>query len=288
MQQGQNARVGTAEVEMQLPLAWVSIVRYSWTDPVELCVYPTTYRLDLSPGPRRTKGGGVSLSESWGRHEFKPIGELFLIAPGQVVRARPQSGQSSSIVCEFDSNSVDAWFDGDKTWNHSCLHAALDIGSPILRTSLRRIGDELRNPGFASEAICELLASQAVIDLVRYFKSATRTPAAGGLSSWRLRLIDERLAEVGAAPKLSELAALCKISVRQLTRSFRESRGCSIGDYIAQQRLNQAKRMLASGSSVKEIAYRLGFTSPGIFSTAFRRAIGETPRQFRERTGRRA
>jgi AraC family transcriptional regulator len=288
MQQGQNARVGTPEVEIQLPLARLSIVRYIWTNPTEFCVYPTAYRLDLSPGSRPATGGGVCFNESSGRHQFKPIGELFLLAPGQAVRARVQCGQSSSIVCEFDSTCVDAWFDGDKTWTNSCLRAARNIASPTLRTSLRRIGEELRNPGFASVAICELLASQAVIDLVRYFKSDLQTHAVGGLPSWKLRLIDERLAEVGAAPTLSELAALCKISVRQLTRGFRESRGCSIGEHIAQKRLNYARHMLATGASVKEIAYQLGFTLPGVFSTAFRRATGETPRQFRERTGRRA
>jgi AraC family transcriptional regulator len=228
MQQGQNARVGTTEVEMQLPLARLSIVHYNWTSPTELCVYPTVYRLDLSPRPRRIKGGGVCLSESWGRHQFKPIGALFLIAPGEVVRARVNCGQSSSIVCEFDSTSVDAWFDGDKTWTSSRLHMALDIASPTLCTSLRRIGDELRNPGFASEAICELLASQAVIDLVRYFKSAAETHTTGGLPGWKLRLIDERLAEGGAAPKLSELARAVGAQLATTSRrsGSTKPRGC--------------------------------------------------------------
>lgn len=86
----------------------------------------------------------------------------------------------------------------------------MDIASPALHTSLRRIGDEMRNPGFASAAICELLATQAVIDLARYFKSAMETRATGGLPGWKLRLIDERRAAAGAAPTLGELAGLSK------------------------------------------------------------------------------
>jgi AraC family transcriptional regulator len=69
--------------------------------------------------------------------------------------------------------------------------------------------------------------------------------------------------------------------VRQLTRGFRASRGCSIGDYIASRRLDHAKQLLATGQSVKAIAYSLGFASPSSFCFAFRRATGQTPREFR-------
>jgi AraC family transcriptional regulator len=52
---------------------------------------------------------------------------------------------------------------------------------------------------------------------------------------------------------------------------------------VANNRLEHAKRMLAGDQSVKAIAYSLGFSSPSSFSYAFRRVLGETPRQFRQR-----
>jgi len=108
------------------------------------------------------------------------------------------------------------------------------------------------------------------------------------LAPWRLRIIDDRLAACRAAPTLTELAGLCRLSVRQLTRGFRASRGCSIGEYVARSQLDHAKQLLATEESIKSIAYSMGFTSPSNFSTAFRRATGQTPRQFRQselRTG---
>ena len=72
MRQAQNTPVGTAEVALQLPLARLSIFRYDFTNPVELCDHPTAYRLDLSLEPRRTTGGGACLSERGERHQFKP------------------------------------------------------------------------------------------------------------------------------------------------------------------------------------------------------------------------
>jgi AraC-like DNA-binding protein len=45
--------------------------------------------------------------------------------------------------------------------------------------------------------------------------------------------------------------------------------------------MDRAQHLLESGIGIKEIAHRLGFASPGNFSTAFRRATGVSPRQFR-------
>jgi AraC-like DNA-binding protein len=83
------------------------------------------------------------------------------------------------------------------------------------------------------------------------------------------------------AQRRIELAALCKLSVRQLTRGFRASRDCSIGDYVANSRIERAKRLLTSDQSIKTIAYSLGFNSSSGFCFAFRRATGMTPGEFR-------
>jgi AraC family transcriptional regulator len=111
-------------------------------------------------------------------------------------------------------------------------------------------------------------------------------PRTGGLSARNLRLIDERLVENGAPPSLSELAGLCGLSLRHLTRAFRSSRRRSIGNYIAECRIQRAKQLLASGSSVKWIAHTMGFSSPAALSIAFRRATGERPRDYLQRVGR--
>jgi AraC family transcriptional regulator len=127
----------------------------------------------------------------------------------------------------------------------------------------------------------ELIAAQLAIELGRYFAQFDEIPRAGELAQWRLLAIDERLNDAQEIPTLSELAALCNLSVRQLTRRFRVSRGCSIGDYVANNRIERAKRLLASAQSIKTIAYSLGFNSSSGFCFAFRRATGMTPGEFR-------
>jgi len=99
-----------------------------------------------------------------------------------------------------------------------------------------------------------------------------------------LRRIEERIRaslEMGY-PISSELADICGISQGHLARSFKASTGWQIHRYIAEERIKTAKAMLAQGQlSCEEVSARLGFKSPGYFSTAFRRMTGKTPSEFR-------
>jgi AraC family transcriptional regulator len=159
----------------------------------------------------------------------------------------------------------------------------LDIVHPHIRSCLSRLAEEARHGGTGSKALAEMLAGQLAIELARYLEAIAEGPITGGLASWRLRLIDERLHRLGPPPTLGELAELCNLSIRQLTRGFRSSRGCTIGDHMAQTRIEMAKRMLASEDSVKSIAFALGFASPSSFSYAFGRLNGVSPLRFRQR-----
>ena len=51
----------------------------------------------------------------------------------------------------------------------------------------------------------------------------------------------------------------------------------------AANEMESAKRMLAAGESVKAIAFVMGFATPSSFTFAFRRAVGTSPSQFRQR-----
>jgi AraC family transcriptional regulator len=148
------------------------------------------------------------------------------------------------------------------------------------------MGQETRAPGFASTMMIELMAGQLAIELVRFHAEVADQPPVRGLAPWRLKRIDERVHEDRAQPTLTELAELCGLSTRQLTRGFRVSQNMSIGDFVTSVRVERAKRLLANAQSIKEVAYAIGFGSPSSFSYAFRRATGETPQNFRQQIGR--
>ena len=280
-----NNEVMTVEAEARLSVATAQIARFHSTVPTDVVAQEKeVYWLDLclTPRPRNAR---ACYREHWSPHRFERFGNVFVLPPHEMIQTRSDGGTAqTSVVCQLNPGAMSQWFDGELVWTDRRLEASLNIPDASIRSLLLRMEDELRNPGFAAEMLMELIVGQLAIELGRYCTSIAEGPATGGLAPWRLRLIDERLREVREAPTLSELAQLCNLSVRQLTRGFRVSRGCSIGDHVAAGRLDSAKRMLASDQSVKAIAYSLGFASPSSFCFAFRRATGETPRQYRQRS----
>jgi AraC family transcriptional regulator len=274
----------TIEAELRVPAATLQLVHYLFVEPIKGDLREDEdYRLDLclTPRPRNAR---ACYSDRWAPHRFERLGPVWLLPPGETLQACSDGGRRQrSLVCHLRSEQMRSWLQGDLEWTDRRLTAVLDIPDANIRGLLLRLADEVRHPGFASEVLVELICAQIAIELGRYCASINEGPVTGGLAPWRLRLIEERLREVQTAPTLTELADLCKLSVRQLTRGFRASRGCSIGDHVARSRLEQAKRLLSNDQSVKSIAYSLGFSSPSSFSFAFRKLLGETPRQFRQR-----
>ncbi len=73
-----------------------------------------------------------------------------------------------------------------------------------------------------------------------------------------------------------------------LNRIFVARFGCTAASAIASRRLTEAKRLLFyTDRSVSEIAFDLGYSSPGYFCRLFRVRTGQSPGLWRrERRGR--
>ena len=270
------------EAAVSAPIATAQLMLLQNTEPCDIKVMDRdVYWLDmcLSPRPNNTR---LCYRDHWSSNRFERIGNTFLMPPGEDVLLRSDGGVTHrSIFCCFTPESLRSWLDRDFHWEGRRLEASLDIAAPRVKNLLSRLVEEMQQPGFASEVMVELLTGQLSIELGRYFLQCDEPSTMRELAAWRLRLIDERLHEHGEIPSLMELADLCNLSVRQLTRGFRASRGCSIGEYIANNRIEYAKQLLTGDQSIKTIAYALGFSSPSGFCSAFRRATGMSPGEFR-------
>lgn len=274
------------DAELHGPSVLAQLVRYDIPAPtVSTLRDPDRYLINfcLTPRPLNAR---ACYREHWGPHRFERLGDIFVIPPGEALHIKGDSGRQASLLCYLRREAVNAVIGQDLAWTGQQLAATIDLTSARIRALLFRLTEEVRHPGLAAERLLEFLAGELAIELARFCLEVNERPAIGGLAGWRLRLIDERLSENPAAPALSELAALCNLSVRQLTRGFKVSRGCSLGDYIESRRMENAKRLLVAGETVKTIAFAMGFASPSSFTFAFRRAVGISPSQFRQRQTR--
>lgn len=278
------------EAQIRTGVASLQLVRLDWRDDVELVIDPLDYyQIDLCLSAR-LQGMRVCYPGQWGNRRFERVGELMLIPPGEKVIARCDFSQGadhylhSSTVIQLDPALVHQWSEVPVLRGEH-LEAALDISDQSIYSLMSRLTREALGvvrgqPSASSKALVELIARQLGIELNRYLAGRSEFEFKGGLAAWRLRLVDERAQQLGKAPTIAELAALCKISTRQLQRGFRVSRGCSIGRYIEHCRIENAKRLLQQGQPISRVASTLGYASQSSFSYAFRRATGGTPAQF--------
>lgn len=80
---------------------------------------------------------------------------------------------------------------------------------------------------------------------------------------------------------LNELSALSGFSTYHFLRMFRNSVGLPPHAYQTQLRINRAKKLLANGEDIVQVAYDTGFTDQSHFSNKFKRLVGATPRQYK-------
>jgi AraC family transcriptional regulator len=275
------------EVEMPTKLGRIFVGERTWTQSIDcdLAVDQHYLQFQLLPRAPHTHDSRVCFSNRWSADRLEPLGTAFLLPANQEVHIKSHCRRALTLTCVFQTDQIQTWFDGALDWTDAQLARSSDLANPTIHNLLFRLSEEVRTPSFASDTLVELISTEIVIEIARYCLGVEERKSKGGLANWRLQLIDERLAQAGERPSLAELAELCKLSARQLTRAFRISRGCSIGSYIIQSRIDKAKRLLRTDQNVKSIAHALGFNSPSHFYIAFHRATGETPRQYRQRTG---
>jgi AraC family transcriptional regulator len=162
--------------------------------------------------------------------------------------------------------------------------ASCDIADDAISFGLTRIANELMSPGLASDGLLESLTKTVAIELARFGKRArTREKQKAGLSAFHLRRISDYIENAeGFCPTAQHIGDVLEMSSRHLARLFKAATGQTIHAYITAVRLRKAMTLLAETDvSAKELAHKVGFSTPAGFTAAFRGATGQTPKQFR-------
>lgn len=261
----------------------MQLIEYRFNEPpTSVLRVDDKIRVELCLNTRH-RSARASFLDYWGAGHFERIGELFVVPPTlDMAACADEDRPLSALVCLLEVAPVMALFDRLPEFTDRFLMLGLDVRDANVRYLMLRLADEARHPGFASQILVESIAAQLGVDLLRYGAALPERKIRGGLAPWQLRRIEERLYEIRSSPSLHELAALCGISVRQLTRSFRSARGCSVGAFVVDRQITHAKRLLAADESVATIAEMLGFSSSSNFCAAFRRSVGMTPGQYQQ------
>ena len=85
----------------------------------------------------------------------------------------------------------------------------------------------------------------------------------------------------GEPMTLQSVAKASYVSVNQLCRLFSEHCGTTVAKYITSKRITEAKKMLALGKSVTEVAMLCGFGDYSGFIRVFKKTVGVTPGKYK-------
>lgn len=86
---------------------------------------------------------------------------------------------------------------------------------------------------------------------------------------------------------LQDLAKIADLSIFHFSRAFRQHFGLPPYQYVLSRRLERARQQVTQTAlTLTAIALQCGFSSPGQFSTQFRRYFGQTPSAMRNNLGR--
>ena len=84
---------------------------------------------------------------------------------------------------------------------------------------------------------------------------------------------------------VEQMAQEVGLSRSQLHRRMKELTGLSASDFVRNIRMEQAARLLRERHvNVSQVAYTVGFSSPGTFSKVFKHHFGQSPSEYAAQT----
>ena len=165
------------------------------------------------------------------------------------------------------------------------VHIRRDSDKDLLRWCLELLRQELQKPQPGGTLVAQHVASLLLLQVLRlYLEQANATDV-----GWLFALTDKQMSaalqamhdDPARAWTLQSLATCVGMSRTAFALRFRDTVGTSVMTYLTRWRMLMAEdRLVTSNEPVAAIAESLGYNSESSFSTAFRRVVGVSPRQY--------
>ena len=132
----------------------------------------------------------------------------------------------------------------------------------------------------------ESLATALAIRLLQRYNAFPQNIRAFtcGLPKSKLRQVTDYIHDnLNQDLPLVELAQMTGLSASRFKCLFKQSTGLSPHQYVIQQRVERAKRLLGTTAlTIREVALEVGFADQSHLARLFRRIMGSTPKEYRD------
>ncbi len=243
--------------------------------------------LELNAGDIAIMARGCvhTLSES-PRIASLPIDDIML-APDW--RAHGGDGASVSVVSgayQLWNAPVHPFFNELPAWFVMRAERALSLGPVQLTVAM--LADEARRDGLGRETVMHGLLDVLFTQLLRVLVETRGGEGCGWSQAIREPHVRQAVMllhqEFARDWTLDALARAVGLSRSVLAERFRESMGDTPLSYLRTVRLQRAMRLLVDGAqTLEQVALEVGYQDAFGFSKAFKKAVGESPGEFRKR-----
>ena len=165
------------------------------------------------------------------------------------------------------------------------VHIRKESDKATMRWSLERMMQELRDPQPGGVLVAQQLAYMLLIQALRLHLEEGLRGGVGWLFALADKQMNAAITSIHDDPAhhwtLQKLAERAGMSRSIFALKFKETVGKSPMEYLTRWRMLLAADRLANSSDpVSVIALSLGYESESAFSTAFKRVMGCSPRQY--------
>jgi AraC-like DNA-binding protein len=165
------------------------------------------------------------------------------------------------------------------------VHIRKESDKAALRWCLERMMQELREPQPGGVLVAQHLAHMLLVQALRLHLGEV----SGGGVGWLFALADKQMSaainsmhyDPAHRWTVQELGKRAGMSRSTFAVKFKQTVGSSPMEYLARWRMLLAgDKLVNSGDPISIIALSLGYESESAFSTAFKRVMGCSPRQY--------
>lgn len=224
---------------------------------------------------------GRALYQNMGESQTIGDGTLVTINPGDAHSCNPLGDHWSYRMLFIDASWIGQWQDSRFDMHGQDYLPFQKNASrlPGIGRAFLHLFDGLAKETDAFAAECLLLEKLDAVfgNLMEVLPDETRRRSGPAKLFRAAELLQDRLEE---NVSLDDLVSATGLSRYHLVRAFKKQFGLTPHGYQLDQRIKQAKKMLAQGARLAETAYGLGFSDQAHFQRIFKQRLAVTPRQY--------
>ena len=270
-----------SERRVDLDFGFVEVGSYEWRSPIDKRLtwnddyYTVNFALSERPQPAGRLNVPAGENPRSGR-----LPRLLVFTPGKTFHLSVSTGVVKSLQFAVSKQRLEEIAGDQFAIAEDLSLTPQTVSAPVIEFLLNRIHHELREDWFGRDAAIRAYADAFCLEFVRLNLVSRRSERfrKGGLPGWQMHRLRERIEGDAPPPKLDELADMCGMTVRHLSRAFKAETGTSLGKFIDHAIVGKADSLLIETDlPIGTIARKLGFSSTASFTYAYRRMTGTRP-----------